>query len=450
MALFFPTEPEPNEIYNQGNRSWKWNGRFWEAVSTTIGYAGSSGYAGSRGFTGSRGRDGFTGSLGYSGSQGFTGSQGITGYWGSVGYVGSKGLSAYEVAVANGFVGTEPQWLLSITPPSIIPTANTGVIISNNTLTTIYNTLVPNTTISIAIGGASALAASTWKTKSIVEVLDTILFPDQAPTYTNPSITLQGSVTGTREVGDTYSQSLSLTVIKNDAGPASGLQITKNGSVITATTPTSQGATDVPANFPGLPDPNNPNYYYRITALESNIIVTSGSVSWAGSAVKTDGLPKPNNKGVIATTGYITAGSLNSNVITVTGIYPWFWGVSSAASLSASTVATTIQAGTSNKNLAEANGTISITFNASSQFLWFALPAGYANKTGWLNVGNATNTGGIGGLVTDPANLKQFILAPVTINVTSPTQPTPLWSNVSYKIYISAYQQTTNGIYQFY
>lgn len=31
-------------------------------------------------------------------------------------YKGAKGLSAYEVAVANGFVGTEQQWLDSLHP----------------------------------------------------------------------------------------------------------------------------------------------------------------------------------------------------------------------------------------------------------------------------------------------------------------------------------------------
>ena len=195
---------------------------------------------------------------------------------------------------------------------------------------------------------------------------------------------------------------------------------------------------DIITNFARLQ--LDPNYYYRITASESNIVVTSGSVSWAGSAFKTDGLPKPNNKGLIATTGYITAGSLNSSAVTVTGIYPWFWGVSSAASLNSSTVATIIQAGTSNKTLADASGTLNITFNASSQFLWFALPATYANKTKWLNVGNVTNTGDIG--TPDGSVVSGFMKRFGTINVTSPTG---LWSGVSYNIYISPVATTNVG-----
>jgi len=232
MALTFPTQPELNQIYTEGNRSWKWNSRFWEAVSTTIGYAGSRGFTGSSGYTGSRGRDGFTGSRGSTGSIGFTGSQGITGYWGSTGYIGSRGASAYEVAVTSGFVGTEAQWLASLVPSTLVPKANSGVAISNNTLTTVYNTLVPDNTTSIAIGGAASFAASTWKTKSIVEVLDTILFPDQAPTYTNPILSIQSTAAGGKEVGESYSQQITLTAIKNDSGGVSGLQITKNGSPI--------------------------------------------------------------------------------------------------------------------------------------------------------------------------------------------------------------------------
>ena len=434
MALSFPTQPEPNEIYTEGNRSWKWNGRFWEAVSTTIGYAGSRGYSGSSGFTGSRGRDGFTGSFGFTGSIGFTGSQGLTGYWGSTGYVGSKGASAYEVAVANGFVGTEAQWLASIVPPTLVPKPNSGVAISNNTLTTIYNTLVPDNTNSIAIGGAAVQAASAWKTKSIVEVLDTILFPDQAPTYTNPTISIQSTTAGAKEVGEVYSQQITLTVIKNDSGGASGLQITKNGTPIATGSLLQGGIANVAAQF-GYASPNNPNQYYRIVSVqETGITTTYGNVSWSGSAFYAAGLPKQNNKGVTATT-FVAAGALSAGSVTVTGIYPWFWGVSSAASLSVATVASIIQAGGSNKNLTDASGTIGIEFAASSQWCWVALPNFYTTKTKWYNT--ALNAGDI--------NSSSFIDLKGSINVTSPTN---LWSGVLYKIYITNGLQTTNGVYQ--
>ena len=436
MALTFPTQPEPNQIYTEGNRSWKWNNRFWEAVSTTIGYAGSRGFTGSSGYTGSRGRDGFVGSRGFAGSFGFTGSQGITGYWGSTGYIGSKGASAYEVAVTNGFAGTEAQWLVSLVPPTLVPKANSGVAISNNTLTTVYNTLVPDNTNSIAIGGAAVQAASTWKTKSIVEVLDTILFPDQAPTYTNPILSIQSTTAGQKEVGEVYSQQITLTVIKNDSGGASQLQITKNGTPLSTSTFLTQTYTNVAAQF-NYANPNNPNQYYRIISVqETGISTTYGSVSWAGSAFYAAGLPKQNNKGVTATT-FVAAGSLGSGSITVTGIYPWFWGVLSAASLNVATVASIIQAGGSNKNLTDASGAIGIEFAASSQWCWVALPNFYTTKIKWYNT--ALNAGDI--------DSSSFIDLKGSTNVTSPATPA-LWSNVLYKIYITNGLQTTNGVYE--
>lgn len=43
MALTFPTSPNLDDVYNNEDRTWKWNGRFWQAISTTVGYTGSVG-----------------------------------------------------------------------------------------------------------------------------------------------------------------------------------------------------------------------------------------------------------------------------------------------------------------------------------------------------------------------------------------------------------------------
>jgi hypothetical protein len=56
-----------------------------------------------------KGRDGERGERGFNGSQGPKGDAGSGGGGG-----GGDGLSAYEVAVANGFVGTEVEWLASL------------------------------------------------------------------------------------------------------------------------------------------------------------------------------------------------------------------------------------------------------------------------------------------------------------------------------------------------
>jgi hypothetical protein len=43
MALNFPSNPQLGDVYSEGNRTWTWNGRYWKATSTTVGYTGSRG-----------------------------------------------------------------------------------------------------------------------------------------------------------------------------------------------------------------------------------------------------------------------------------------------------------------------------------------------------------------------------------------------------------------------
>jgi hypothetical protein len=43
MSINFPSTPTLNQVYTSGDRTWTWNGRYWKATSTTIGYTGSAG-----------------------------------------------------------------------------------------------------------------------------------------------------------------------------------------------------------------------------------------------------------------------------------------------------------------------------------------------------------------------------------------------------------------------
>jgi len=61
MPINFPNSPQLNQVYTEGNRTWTWNGTYWRAVSTTVGYTGSQGIPGE-----------FAG-IGYTGSQGTSG-----------------------------------------------------------------------------------------------------------------------------------------------------------------------------------------------------------------------------------------------------------------------------------------------------------------------------------------------------------------------------------------
>lgn len=78
---------------------------------------GEQGPKGDTGATGSTGATGATGPQGPQGIQGEAGPAGATGATGATGADGADGDSAYQVAVANGYTGTEAQWLTSLVGP---------------------------------------------------------------------------------------------------------------------------------------------------------------------------------------------------------------------------------------------------------------------------------------------------------------------------------------------
>ena len=63
---------------------------------------------------GAKGDTGDKGDKGDTGAKGDTGEKGDKGDKGDQGAPGENGLSAYEIAVANGFTGTEEEWLASL------------------------------------------------------------------------------------------------------------------------------------------------------------------------------------------------------------------------------------------------------------------------------------------------------------------------------------------------
>jgi hypothetical protein len=78
------------------------------------GLIGLTGPAGATGATGPQGPIGLTGPTGATGATGPQGPIGLTGPTGNQGIQGVAGSSAYQIAVANGYSGTEAQWLTSL------------------------------------------------------------------------------------------------------------------------------------------------------------------------------------------------------------------------------------------------------------------------------------------------------------------------------------------------
>lgn len=78
-----------------------------------------------KGDKGDTGEQGPKGDTGETGPKGDTGEQGPKGDTGETGATGANGKSAYEVAVDEGYTGTESEWLASLVGPQG-PTGATG------------------------------------------------------------------------------------------------------------------------------------------------------------------------------------------------------------------------------------------------------------------------------------------------------------------------------------
>ena len=320
--------------------------------------------------------------------------------------------------------------------------ANAGIAINENVYSTTYNTLISDSlTVPNAVGGiAAGTTASSLKSKNIVEIIDDLLFPTVLPTYTIPAIaSFTASQSGLKEIGSTISQALSQTHNKNDAGAYTSLVFKRGATTLnTVSSPTGTSITNIAAQF-GYADPNNPNLSYSSSFTDSGYVVPAGSTTWTAEGTYGAGSAKQNNKGatdsrsaaVRSVNAPQAASTLVSSGQSITGIYPYFWGVSTGQP-TASDIATAIQNGTTNKVLADASNNIAITYAASGQYVWFVTVATAASKLFWYNT--ALNKGSIGA--------GQFILAPVTQNVTSPQA---FWSAVSFKVYISRFATTTSG-----
>lgn len=109
---------------------------------------------GNAGGTGTQGPKGDQGDTGAQGVQGIQGPKGDKGDTGAQGVKGDNGLSAFDVAVKNGFTGTEAQWLGSLNSAD----SNAYVAIESNTTKIAPK---PNATGQDAIAiGAGAIASA--------------------------------------------------------------------------------------------------------------------------------------------------------------------------------------------------------------------------------------------------------------------------------------------------
>ena len=368
---------------------------------------------------------------------------------GGSGSAGTSGIGIYN----QGTILSPTASALNFQSGIVGGTSSTSGIVDVNI---VYDTnMDPTMAMPFAVGGiAAGTTAGILDGNTVVQMFDSLLFPTVYPTYTVPTIVLSNTVSGIAEIGSTVNPALGLVGTKNDAGSFTFLSINRNVNGVTNTvlnstgTPASSSAASIPAQF-GYADPNNPNYAYTLTHTDTSYIVpipssgNSSLTSYSGTGSYDVGLVKKDNKGVNDTRSFAirsanapqsAASNFGSNVSTITGYYPYFYG-KTLAQKTASEIKTIIESGSGyTKVVNNSAGSISMAFNAVGEWPWFAIFSGYTTKTAWYE--NALNQGSIGAS-TD------LFASPSTLSISSPDG---YWI-VNYKIY-PANKVTTLGTAQ--
>ena len=235
---------------------------------------------------------------------------------------------------------------------------NSGLAVSSNILTTVYDTTILDNVLSVPTGGAGAAPASDWKDKTIVQVLDTILFPTiLASVKSSPFATLNLSVSTTaREVGTVVPMNLTATL---DRG-----QI-KNGDGSTNQNPLIGSAINYTFEGTGI----------STTTQSSNVLnispsIVDGTNQWSVDVAHSAGTgPYYNNKNVSGSNlndPYRLAGTLSDSSPIIRGRYKQFFGAGT------STITTSAQVRNLSSNFDNTNS-FGITINQTH--FTIAIPA---------------------------------------------------------------------------
>ncbi len=370
--------------------------------------------------------------------------------------------------VQNGVtVKTTTQNVANLAIDNLDFAPNGGVNFNmSDELTTIYNSTITTGT-SQAIGALSSQNASYWQNKTIVQVLDEILFPTQNPTYVIPTISFSTPTSPlVVEVGSPIA-SISLTGsgTKNDAGAYNSFSFFKNVDGGGATfmspvvSPSSSSATAIPNQFTGLSNQNNPNFTYTGTKADTSYSGgfplpsasnTSIAIVYSMTGNYAAGNPNYKSNGVLdSRTAAIR--SVNApqqadssfapgNTITFTVYYPVYYGTSTASTKpTTASIATAINTGVGASKLAigSSAGNITIPFgiNSTQKWMWFAVYRYNTVKTKWYN--SNINQGSIGGSVD--------LFGSPTLQSVSSQQG--YWASKDYYIYITNYKSEQFGDY---
>jgi len=336
----------------------------------------------------------------------------------------------------DGGITCTPDGLAADTGTDITLADNSGLVWTDpsnpSELDTLYNTTQTGNSVQLLYNGGSVASqsASYWSTLTLVQVLDAILFPTRNPTYTPPTVSLTGfTPANPYEVGASISINFVPKAINNDAGgfnllkvvrtiptpatdPVSGCSYT---APFAATSQTGTAGFGIASTYvPLLPSGGNgtagtnPNNEYSggTCAISHTVLAPTGSnttstTSWVAQATHIIGPVKLSSNGQALTTA-IPAGTITSSAVSVTGLYPIFYGVVDPATTpdlaAIGTAITTLNNSITKKLVDYANSNVRIDYctnlgsNAriNNKWFWVAIPRYNPAKvkvyTSWNNV----------------------------------------------------------------
>lgn len=138
------------------------------------------------------------------------------------GGTGKDGLSAYEIAVANGFVGTEAQWLASLKGEPGDPGTGTGgdYVFPDDIPVNLKNGSAGKYPSGSVIPAKGKTPHAVWVDVFNEEIL---------PSYATAGLGLEQAEAVNGEVGETVANVLTARFYQNDAGALAAVRIYKNG-----------------------------------------------------------------------------------------------------------------------------------------------------------------------------------------------------------------------------
>lgn len=228
----------------------------------------------------------------------------------------------------------------------------------------------------------------------LIDILTKILRDGDPMSFTLPTGTVQSTVAASLlyEIGQVLTMNLSTTFNQNDGGAKTSEQLRLDTNTNIA---------------------NGTGYQLTITSVTK---VIDALINYAaGSGTKTNAVGE-------VFTNDIDAGAIDTANLSYAGQLPYFYGKSATKPTANQAL---IDAGTKAVNgafIKSANGTVTINFGATGEFVWVAIPNTAPTKNTYYKT--ALDTGALS-LIFEDAEIVEV------------DSPTALWSNEDYTFYIS-------------